>query len=307
MISIGISGNNSPYFGKDGDKYTFSQIVQRLKKEVENDVSLKLEQDRTKKDVIFVFGRGDLHLGILIERLRREGFEMTLNPPQVIYKVDEEGNQLEPIETITVEFEDIHTDVLLDMLQNRHGDLVSTTKLNDDRVRVIFDAPTRGLFGLRSNLIRITKGHVIIQSKLKGFEKYKGPIKRVSKGALLSMKNGKCTAYALKDAENHGKLYVQVGDEVYAGQVIGELDKEGGEVEVNPCKEKVLSNVRSTSKEENIKLTSIPQMAVEDAMVMLRPDELLEVTPKYIRIRKEVLDFKMRTKLKREGKITEEM
>lgn len=301
MLSLIVKPNDSPYNGKDGDKFGYSHLKERLIKEAENDVSLRVEF--SEKNAIQIFGRGDLHLGILIEKMRREGYEMSLTPPQVIYKQDKKNNKLEPIEILTVEFEEKYVDFLIEMLQSRYGEITHSTNLAEKRVRVEIEIPTRGMFGIRSKLIAVTKGNVIIQTKVKGYEKYRGPIKRNVKGAIICMIKGKCTSYALNDAESHGELYVKAGDDVYEGQVIGELDKEGGEVELSPCREKHVTNVRTTSKEENIKLKAVRSFTIEDLLVMLRSDELLEVTPKYLRIRKIVLNSGMRRKLRREKKI----
>lgn len=303
MISLLLKPNDSPYHGRDGDKFTYLQIKERLLKEAENDVSLRIEFDNTRKDIIKVFGRGDLHLGILIEKLRREGFEMSLYPPQVIFQYDENKKKLEPIEFVTVEFDEPFMNVLIDLLMPRYGEIVTSKDIGHGKVKVEFEIPTRGMFGMRSRLINVTKGNIIIQSRLKGFEEFKGPIQRINKGALIAMFKGKCTAFALKDAENHGELYVQPGTEVYEGQVIGEMAKEGGEVELNPCREKVLTNVRTTSKDENIKLMPVKSFNIEECMSFLRGDELLEITPKNLRIRKKVLESNLRKKLRREGKL----
>lgn len=298
MISMTVKPNDSPYHGKEGDKFTFLQLKERLLKECENDVSLRVEFDPKQKDSIFVFGRGDLHLGVLVEKMRREGFEMALTPPQVIYKI-ENGKKMEPIEEITVEIDTDHVNILLDSVQNRKGIMIASDPLNENKSRVVFEAPSRGLFGFRPFMIALTKGHVVIISKLKGFEEFKGPIKKSNRGAILSCQQGKSTMFSLKDVEAHGNLFITPGVDVYAGMVIGELNKEG-EVEVNPCKEKPSSNIRTVSKEENIKLAPPKVVSLEDCMVSLRPDELLEVTPKNIRIRKKILDSSARRKVKRE-------
>lgn len=303
MISMIIKPNNSPYYGKDGDKFTYSQIKERMLKEAENDVSLRVVFDNKQKDSIIIYGRGDLHLGIILEKLRREGFEMSVFPPQVIFKEGEGKEKLEPIEELTIEFDKEFITPLIDMTMTRFGEISDSIDLNNGKVKVVLEIPTRGMFGLRTRLINMTKGHVIIQSKLKGFEPFKGEIKRTNRGVILSMQKGKCTAYALKDAENHGELYVVPGSEVYEGQVIGEMTKEGGEVELNPCREKATSNVRTTSKDDNIKLLPAKSFTIEECMSILRGDELIEVTPKNIRIRKKVLDNAMRRKLRREGKL----
>jgi GTP-binding protein len=300
MISMTVRPNDSPYHGKEGDKFTFLQLRERLFKEVENDVSLRVELDPRQKDTIFVFGRGDLHLGILIEKMRREGYEMALTPPQVIFK-EEKGVKYEPIEEVTVEIDENHVNVLLDSVQHRKGIMTNSDQLPEGKSRIVFEAPSRGLFGFRPFMIALTKGHVVIISKLKGYEEYKGPLKKNTRGCIISCAQGKTTPFSLKDVEAHGSLYFGAGVDVYAGMVIGELNKEG-EVEVNPCKEKPSSNVRTTSKEENIKLSPPKIVSLEDAMVGLRSDELLEVTPKSIRIRKKVLDSASRRKVKREKK-----
>jgi GTP-binding protein len=300
MISMTVRPNDSPYHGKEGDKFTFLQLKERFLKECENDVSLRVDFDPKQKDAIFVFGRGDLHLGVLVEKMRREGYEMSLTPPQVIFKM-ENGKKLEPIEEVTVELDNDFVTNLMDNVQNRKGQIITSDPLPENKSRVTFEAPSRGLFGFRPYMIALTKGHVVIISKLKGYEEHKGPIKKTNKGAILSCHQGKTTLFALKDVETHGNLYVGPGVEVYAGMVIGEMSKEG-EVEMNPCKEKPTTNVRSAGKEDNIKLAPARIPSLEDCMVTLRPDELLEVTPKNIRIRKKILDSSARRKVKRENR-----
>jgi len=245
-----------------------------------------------QKSNIIIFGRGDLHLGILLERMRREGFEMALNPPQVIFK-EEKGVKLEPIEEISVELGSELANDIIEQINSRKGTLVSQNELNKERVRIIFDAPSRGLFGFRPFLIALTKGNVIINSKLKGYDKYRGLIKRNTKGAIIACAAGKASSYALKDCEVHGQLYIEPGSEVYAGMVVGELIREG-EVEVNPCREKHTTNVRAAGKDEFYRLSPSKNFSIEEAMVLLRNDELLEVTPKNLRIRKKVLDTSVR-------------
>lgn len=305
MISMTVIVNDSPLYGKEGEKYTYTQLKERLLRECENDVSLRVDFDIKQKDSIFVFGRGDLHLGILVEKMRREGFEMALTPPQVIFK-EENGVKLEPIEEITLEVDDSLSNDIIDAVQNRKGMLISSEDIGGGRAKIVFEAPGRGLFGFRAFMITLTKGQCMFQSRLKGYEKYRGPLKKSVRGAIIACQIGKCTPNALKDAETHGLLYVTVGTDVYSGMVIGELNKEG-EVELNPCKEKILTNVRTVSKEENIKLSPPKNISLEDVMAGLRSDELLEVTPKNIRIRKRILDGGARRKLKRESKAEEEV
>ena len=305
MISVTAIPNDSPFFGKDGDKITYLQLKERLLREEENDVSLRVEFDQKQKDAIFIFGRGDLHLGILIEKMRREGFEMALTPPQVIFK-HEKNVKLEPIEEVSIEIDLDHVNELIDSIQNRKGLIISTDELPNGKTRIIFEAPSRGLFGFRPYLITLTKGTVIIVSKFKGYDKYRGPLKRITRGALISMSTGKCTQYALKDCETKGPLYIFPGSEVYPGMVIGELMKEG-EIDVNPCREKPTTNVRAAGKEEYIRLSPIKTFSLEEALVLLRPDELLECTPRHLRIRKTVLDSATRRKTVKNSKREEEI
>jgi len=244
-------------------------------------------------------------LGILIEKMRREGFELALTPPQVIYK-EEKGVKYEPIEELSVEIDQDHVNSLLDNIQNRKGVVISTEALPSGKSKILFEAPSRGLFGFRPYLITLTKGTVIIVSKLKGYEKYRGPLKRIMRGALLSMTQGKCTMHAMKDLVDKGPLYIVPGSEVYAGMVIGELIKEG-EIEVNPCKEKPTTNVRSVNKEENIRLSPVKNFSLEEALVLLRTDELLECTPKAMRIRKRILDSGVRRKIIKSSRMEDEV
>jgi len=239
-------------------------------------------------------------LGILVEKMRREGYELALNPPRVIYKV-EKGEKLEPIEEVTIELDASHVNSLLDTIQARKGLMLSSEDASGGKSKIIFECPSRGLFGFRPFMIALTKGHVQILSRLKGYEKFRGSLKRSNRGAIISCHQGKSTSFALKDVENHGLLYIAPNQDIYAGMVIGELNKEG-EVEVNPCKEKPTTNIRTTAKEENIKLCPPKINSLEDLMVSLRTDELLEVTPKSLRVRKKVLDMKARRTIKRTGK-----
>lgn len=301
MISILIMANDSPLQGKEGTKWTFNELRDRLIEESRNDVSLRVEFDQKKKDAITVYGRGDLHLGVLIEKMRREGFEMSVTPPQVIYKV-EKGKKLEPVEHVTIEIADEFVSLLSDQIINRKGEMKDNKELPNNRMIVEFEAPTRGLFGFRPFFIQQTKGNVVIQSKLKGYEPYKGPIKAATNGAILSMAGGVASAYSLKDVEKHGLLYITPGTPCYCGMVIGELNKADGEMDVNPCKEKPTSNVRAAGKEDFFRLSPPKVKSLEDIIVNLRPDELLEATPVSLRIRKVILDKDERKRLIRDKK-----
>jgi GTP-binding protein len=214
--------------------------------------------------------------------------------------------RFEPIEDVSIELDFGFLNILIDTIQNRKGNIINNEDLSDNRIRVHFDAPTRGLFGFRQLFTGLTKGNVIINSKLKGYEKYRGKIEKSTNGAIISTSSGKATLFALHEAEKHGSLFIGPGTEVYPAMVIGELDKEG-EVEVNPCKQKHLTNVRTVFKEENLKIAPPKIKSIEDIMINLRSDELLEVTPKNLRIRKTIIDPGMRRKARRESKNEDEI
>lgn len=297
MLSITVNVNTSPLCGKEGQKVSSNHIRERLSKESENDVALRVGFE---KEGFELQGRGDLHLGVLVEKMRREGYEMSITPPTVVMK--KEGNKiLEPIERLTIEVAHNYIPSIIDNLSDRKGTLVTAEEIDNDKQRIIFDVPTRGLIGLRSQLLNETKGTAVLHSELHGYQDYKGPMKKNMKGALISSTDGTCTAYGLKELESKGTLFVRPGSKVYNGMVIGEHTKDD-DVELNPTKEKKLTNVRSVGSEEKIVLSPPKIFTLEDAISYVRDDEIIEVTPENIRIRKKELDPVMRKKARRDNK-----
>jgi len=285
MLNMTLTYNDSPFSGDDGDKCTINQIVERLVREAEDDVSLKVHVDPKTSDKIKISGRGDLHLGILLEKMRREGFELSVSPPEVTMKEDENGELLEPIEIMTMEVEQQHSGAIIDSMNNRKGLLIEASDLPSGNTELKFDVPSRGLLGFRGFLTTLTRGQAVVSSEFDRFDDHRGEVKKVLKGAIISTTKGNCTAYTLKDVEQKGQLFVAPNFPVYEGLVIGEhvLDTD---MEMNPTKAKALTNIRTQGKEEQIKLQGHRSFTVEEAVAYMRDDELVELTPKWIRIRK---------------------
>jgi GTP-binding protein len=307
MISIDISVNTSPLAGKEGTKITSGAIKEKLIKEGENDVALRVafgsgENSKVGKgDSAFeVQGRGDLHVGVMIERMRREGFEMAITPPKVVFKT--EGKKTtEPIEVLTIEVGHNYSASIIEKVTNRKGNLVACDELDKEKQRIVFHIPTRGLLGLRSDLMNDTKGTAVVTTEFLDYQEYKGAIDTSRKGAIISIVDGMATAYGLKELEMHGTMFVKHGTKVYNGMVIGEHNKED-DIELNVTKEKKLTNVRSVNAEEKIILQPPKIFTLEEAISYVRDDEIIEVTPENIRIRKKELDPIQRKKLRREAK-----
>jgi GTP-binding protein len=301
MLSIFINANNSPLVGREGDKISVTGLRDRLLKEAENDVALRVLTSENKDGGIELQGRGDLHLGILIENMRREGFEMSVTPPSVMMKKNAKGQVLEPIEEVTIEINYDHSATIIDKIQNRKGVLNNCVEIDKDRQRMTFHVPTRALLGFRAELLHDTKGTASIQTQFLEYQDFKGPLKKQQKGAIISIADGKCPAYGLKEVENKGTLFIKTGQQVYNGMVIGE-HKNDDDVELNPTKEKKLTNVRSTGADEKIVLTPPRVFTLEDAISYVRDDEIIEVTPQNIRIRKIELDPTIRKKNRRNAR-----
>jgi GTP-binding protein len=297
LMGISVAVNTSPLAGKDGSKIAFNDIRKRLEWESENDVALKLE---VRKDTIEVRGRGDLHLGLLIEKIRREGFEMTVTPPQILYRTVN-GERLEPFEKVSIEVPTSMSHDIMDRMNNRRGSFQETKDLSEGMVRMTFIVPSRGLIGLRSELLNDTKGTAVLQSQFHEYAPDVGPITKNNKGAIVSMTEGVCTTYGLRDVEKHGLLFVRPGTRIYPGMVIGECIKEH-DLDCNPTKEKKLTNVRTHAHDEKIVLNPAWVMSIEEAICYVRDSELIEVTPKDVRIRKRILDKQARDKARRESR-----
>ncbi|KAG6553221.1 hypothetical protein Mapa_004955 [Marchantia paleacea] len=297
-ISMTFGVNDSPLAGRDGHLLTGPKIGERLMQEAESNLSIAVVPT-TSQDAYEVQGRGELQLGILIENMRREGFELSVSPPAVMYKT-ENGKTLEPIEEVVIEVQDEHAGVVIEAMSHRRGTLLDMGPCAEavGRTRLIFSCPSRGLVGYRSVFSTDTHGTGFMHRAFLQYGKYRGALGNVRKGALVSMATGTITAYSLMNLEARGILFVQPGMETYDGMVIGEHSRDT-DLELNPVKSKELTNVRAASKDENVRLTPPRQISLEEAIGYVVADELIEVTPKAIRLRKKALDASKRKTIRR--------
>lgn len=289
--------NDSPFAGQEGDHITSRKLRARLYKEMEKNVSLRV-QDTDSPDVWKVAGRGELHLSILIETMRREGFELQVSKPEVIYKRGDNGELLEPMEMLLVDIPEDKMGPVMEILGNRKGEMINMGPNGPGQLRLEFKVPARGLIGFRSQLLSETRGHAVMNHTFLGYEPYKGDIKRRYQGVLIAFESGDATFYGLHSAQNRGTLFVTPGTKVYEGMVVGEHVREQ-DIEVNVCKKKQLTNFRSSTAEATVKLEEPRIMSLEEALEYLSDDELLEVTPKSLRIRKKLLDKNERSRAKK--------
>ncbi|CAM6121657.1 unnamed protein product [Calypogeia fissa] len=293
-ISMTFSVNDSPLGGRDGHLLTGPKIGERLRAEAESNLSIAV-LPTAGQDAYEVQGRGELQLGILIENMRREGFELSVSPPAVLYKVDDHGKKLEPIEEVLIEVNDEHAGLVVEALSHRRGELLDMGPCAESlgRTKLTFTCPSRGLVGYRSVFSTDTHGTGFMHRSFLTYAKYRGPLGNVRKGALVSMATGTITAYALMSLEARGILFVQPGMETYDGMVVGEHSRDT-DLELNPVRTKALTNVRAASKDENVNLTPPRLLSLEEAIGYVVADELIEVTPKVIRLRKKFLDASKR-------------
>jgi GTP-binding protein len=292
-LSMFFSVNNSPFSGKEGTLLTSRNIRERLEKELRTNVALRVE-DTSSPEVMKVSGRGQLHLGVLIENMRREGFELQVSAPEVIFKTID-GKKNEPIEQVVVDVPEEYQGVIMETMGIRKGQLKNVSPIHGQRVRLEYKVPSRALLGFRSQMLTDTRGTAVVNIRFVGYEPYKGDIPTRTKGALISMEKGPVTGYSLDGLQARGILFVRPGDEVYAGMIIGEHNR-NNDLDVNPCKGKKLTNVRASGSDDAIKLAPPKIMELEECMEWIKPDELIEVTPKSIRLRKKILQASMRKK-----------
>ncbi len=291
-ISMNFIVNDSPLAGLEGTYCTSRQIRERLFRELNTDVSLRVE-DTENTDTFKVSGRGELHLSVLIETMRREGYEFAVSKAEVIYKRDKAGHLLEPIEAATVDVAGDYSGTVISMLSERKGELQSMETLSDGTTRLEFMIPARGLIGIHGNLLTATKGTAVLNSIFECYAPYKGDITFRKNGSLIAFEDGDAVAYGLFAAQERGALFISPGTRVYAGMVVGESAKPE-EIEINVCKTKHLTNTRSSNADEALTLTPPRILSLEQALDYIDSDELLEVTPKSLRIRKRILDSRLR-------------
>ncbi|MDB9767839.1 translational GTPase TypA [Candidatus Pelagibacter sp.] len=287
-MSITISVNSSPLAGTEGKKLTSTQIRDRLVTEAQNNVGISFSQN-ANVDAFVISGRGELMLEILLTQMRREGFEMTVSPPKVLYQKDESGNRLEPIEEITVDVDEEFSSKIIDSMNRRKGKLLDLKDTGKDKKRLLFHAPTRGLMGYTSRFLTLTKGTGVINRIFHGYGKFEGEMDGRKNGALISMANGKAVAFAIFNLQARGEMFVTHNDPVYEGMIVG-LAPKAGDMIINVMKGKQLTNMRTQGTDENVVLTPVRQMSIAEQLSMLNTDEALEITPKSLRLRKAILN-----------------
>jgi GTP-binding protein len=287
-VTMSFIVNDSPLAGTEGDKVTSRMIRERLFKEAEGNITLKIEEAEDK-DSFYVSGRGELQLSILIETMRREGFELAVSRPRVVLKKDEDGQLLEPIEEVVIDVDEEHSGVVVQKMSERKADMVEMRPSGGNRQRLVFYAPTRGLIGYQGELMTDTRGTAIMNRLFHAYEPYRGEIAGRRNGVLISNDNGEAVAYALWNLEDRGPMMIEPGWKVYQGMIVGEHTREN-DLEVNVLKGKKLTNIRTTSKDEAVRLTPPIRMTLERSLAWISDDELVEVTPKSIRLRKAILD-----------------
>ncbi|CAG9321073.1 unnamed protein product [Blepharisma stoltei] len=294
-MTLRIRANDSPYNSQEGTKNTIGAIKKRLYEEAENDLALVV---REGNNCVEVSGRGELHLGILVENLRREDFEMTIEPPIILTKILEDGTVVEPIEEVVIESPQEFALPLTEAFLNRLATFIDQKDISATHSRVIFHIPTRAMMGFKPKLLSITKGNMTIESHVKTYSPYKGALRRRQQGVVVATHKGNCTEYGINHLEEKGQAFITPGQKVYEGMIIGETTVED-EIVLNPNKEKRLTNVRSAMRDENIKLSPVKTFTVEEAFAYINEDELVEITPKSIRLRKKILDQESRKRARK--------
>ncbi len=291
-ISMNFIVNDSPLAGQEGKYVTSRHIRDRLFRELNTDVSLRVEETENA-DSFKVSGRGELHLSVLIENMRREGYEFAVSKAEVLYHTDENGKKLEPMELAYVDVPDEFTGVVIDKLSQRKGELQNMGSISGGYTRLEFKIPSRGLIGYRGEFLTDTKGNGIINTIFDGYEPYRGDIQYRKLGSLIAFESGESVTYGLFSAQERGALFIGPGEKVYSGMVIGQCSR-AEDIELNVCKKKHLTNTRSSSADEALTLTPPRRLSLEQALDFIDTDELLEVTPESLRIRKKILDPTLR-------------
>jgi GTP-binding protein len=297
-LSMTFRVNDSPLAGTEGDKVTSRMIRDRLLREAEGNVALRVTESE-ERDSMEVAGRGELQLGILIETMRREGFELSVSRPKVLFRRSEQNELLEPIEEVVIDLDAEHSGIVVQKLSERRGELAEMRPSGGGRQRLVFYVPTRGLIGYQGELLTDTRGTAIMNRLFHAYAPYKGEIQGRRNGVLISTEAGDAVAYALWNLEDRGPMMIDPGVRVYAGMIVGEHTRDN-DLEVNVLKGKKLTNIRTTSKDEAVRLTPPIRMTLERALAYIQDDELVEVTPKSIRLRKRHLDSNDRKKAERQ-------
>ena len=301
-VTVSFIVNDSPLAGTEGDKVTSRVIRDRLFKEAEGNVTLRIEESEDK-DSFFVSGRGELQLAILIETMRREGFEIAVSRPRVVLKKDgTSGEVLEPIEEVVIDVDEEHSGVVVQKLSERRGEMAEMRPSGGNRLRLVFHAPTRGLIGYQSELMTDTRGTAIMNRLFHAYQPFKGELPGRRNGVLISNEAGEAVAYAMWNLEDRGPMMIEPGVKVYRGMIVGEHTRDN-DLEVNVLKGKKLTNVRASGKDEAVRLTPPIRMTLEKALAWIQDDELLEVTPTNIRLRKRYLDPNERKRFEKSGTI----
>jgi GTP-binding protein len=293
-ISLQFLVNNSPFAGREGTFVTGRQIRERLERELETNVGLKV--DFTSNEYFTVFGRGELHIAILVENMRREGYELQVSQPKVIFK-EEDGQKLEPFEEAIIDCPQEYSGAIIETLGKRKGVMTNMTT-HGNQVRIVLEIPTRGLLGYKNIFIIDTKGEGIMSSRVLGFKPYAGEIEKRETGSMTSMASGKSLGFSLWNLQDRGRLFIGPAVEVYEGMVVGDTAK-GDDMDVNPTKGKAMSNMRSSGKDEALMLVPPFELTIERGLELMREDEYLEITPKNVRLRKKFLTELDRAKSRR--------